>query len=87
MMNNNKDNKHSLCRVLFIFEVMYLKNSNGRDKKQNSAINSAALQDHLLRKFNFNLEDKKPNSLAPSQTVFRRKTHDKLPSITKGIDS
>ena len=33
---------------------MYLKTASVKGKK-NSAINSAALQDHLLKKFNFNL--------------------------------
>lgn len=65
---------------------MYLKNSNGREKKQNSAVNSAALQDHLLRKFNFNLEEKSLHSFGYSQQPVRRKTHDKLPSINKGVD-
>lgn len=65
---------------------MYLKNSNGREKKQNSAVNSAALQDHLLRKFNFNLEDKTISGFGISQNPVRRKTHDKLPSINKAVD-
>lgn len=37
---------------------MNFKNNNGRDVKKNSAISSAALQDHLLKKFNFNLDIK-----------------------------
>ena len=36
---------------------MYLKNSNGKKKPVNSAINSAALQDHFMRQFNYNLMD------------------------------
>jgi len=36
---------------------MFLKNNNGKKKPQNSAINSAALQDHLMRQFNYNLVD------------------------------
>lgn len=56
------------------------------DVKKNSAISSAALQDHLLRKFNFNLDfnlDKGTISKPP----IRKKTHDKLPSLNKGIES
>lgn len=55
---------------------MYLKGSNGREKKLNSAINSAALQDHLLRKFNFNLEEKSHSNNYPlNLQAVRRKTH------------
>ncbi len=66
---------------------MYLKSSNGKERKQNSAINSAALQDHLLRKFNFNLEEKGMGHFGQNQPPVRRKTHEKLPSINRGIDS
>ena len=61
---------------------MYLKSAPVKGKK-NSAINSAALQDHIMRKFNFNIEEKVTMN-HPGPPV-RRKTHDKLPSITKGV--
>ena len=54
------------------------------DVKKNSAISSAALQDHLLRKFNFNL-DLNPNPVLNKPV--RKKTHDKLPSINRGIEA
>jgi len=57
---------------------MYFKSSGSKVKK-NSAINSAALQDHIMRKFNFNLEEKVSNPL--SAPPVRRKTYEKLPSI------
>ncbi len=46
---------------------MYLKNNSTKKKPQNSAINSAALQDHLMRQFNYNLIDtfSTSNSLYP----------------------
>ena len=34
---------------------MYLKKGTVKSSK-NSAVNSAALQDHMMKKFNFNLE-------------------------------
>lgn len=49
---------------------MYLKSSNGKERKQNSAINSAALQDHLLRKFNFNLEEKGMGHFGQNQSPY-----------------
>lgn len=52
-----------------------------KEVKRNAAISSAALQDHLLRKFNFNFE--------PKLTIndpARRKTHEKLPSIKREVD-
>jgi|688.fasta_scaffold1943194_1 hypothetical protein len=59
------------------------------DVKKNSAISSAALQDHLLRKFNFNLDFNldKGTASSVSRPPLRKKTHDKLPSLTKGIES
>lgn len=62
---------------------MNFKNSNIKNNKQNSAINSAALQDHLLRKFNFNFQNK--INLVCKEPM-RRKTHEKLPVINKGIE-
>jgi hypothetical protein len=59
------------------------------DVKKNSAISSAALQDHLLRKFNFNF-DINLNSVSTStisKQPTRKKTHDKLPSINRGMES
>jgi hypothetical protein len=64
---------------------MYFKSS--KEKKTNSAINSAALQDHLLKKFNFNLEDAKPHSFGHNLPPARRKTHEKLPSINRAVES
>jgi hypothetical protein len=59
------------------------------DVKKNSAISSAALQDHLLRKFNFNLDFGIGGNSASSinKPPARKKTHDKLPSINKGIEA
>jgi hypothetical protein len=59
------------------------------DVKKNSAISSAALQDHLLRKFNFNLEFNLNNNSGSSinRPPARKKTHDKLPSINRGIEA
>ena len=59
--------------------LMYLKSAPVKGKK-NSAINSAALQDHIMRQFNFGIEEK----VSIGQPV-RRKTHDKLPSINRGV--
>ena len=61
---------------------MYLKSAPTKGKK-NSAINSAALQDHLMKKFNYNLDEK--INIENSIPSVKRKTHDKLPSITKGV--
>jgi len=47
-----------------------------KPQQNSSAINSAALQDHLLKQFNFGLiMDNKPPA--------RKKTHEKLPSINQ----
>ena len=77
-MQTLNNNNNSGCNII----SMYLKNISSKGKK-NSAINSAALQDHIMRKFNFNIEEKVTfgNPVPP----VRRKTHDKLPSITKGV--
>jgi hypothetical protein len=59
------------------------------DAKKNSAISSAALQDHLMRNFNFNLDFKigGGSNSTISKPPVRKKTHDKLPSINRGIES
>lgn len=58
------------------------------DVKKNSAISSAALQDHLLRKFNFNLDLGTNLVSSVSRPAQRKKTHDKLPSInSKGFEA
>jgi hypothetical protein len=64
---------------------MNLKKNIGKDVKKNSAISSAALQDHLLRKFNFNLETKISSNPTIHRESIRRKTLDKLPKINRGI--
>ncbi len=70
---------------------------SSKDKTNYSAINSAALQDHLLRKNNFNLDfkpltSKKTYNLPPniSKTVSNAKealSANKLPLISKGPTS
>jgi hypothetical protein len=57
--------------------------------KKNSAISSAALQDHLMRNLNFNLDFKIGGSSnsAINKPPVRKKTHDKLPSINRGIEA
>lgn len=62
----------------------FKKNSNTNVKK-NSAISSAALQDHLLRKFNFNLDNQIPSNSQVSKEPARRKTLDKLPKISRAL--
>ena len=76
--------------VVVIIRLIILMNlKKSIDVKKNSAISSAALQDHLLRKFNFNLDFHldKGTPCSISKPPFRKKTHDKLPSINKGIES
>jgi len=65
---------------------MYLKTASVKGKK-NSAINSAALQDHIMKKFNYNLDEKVGmGGMGTIGQPMRRKTHDKLPSINRGVE-
>jgi hypothetical protein len=64
---------------------MNFKKNSAKDVKKNSAISSAALQDHLLRKFNFNFENQITSSYHVNKESVRRKTLDKLPKISRGI--
>lgn len=49
------------------------------DAKKNSAISSAALQDHMMRKFDFKLDF----GVTPLHVPVRKKLPEKLPSIVR----